>query len=104
MPNITSEPTKFDISEPYAPIFCIGVAPTDPGIPDKFSNPYKFFFSDLDTTSSQFSPALTITEFPLTENPFKLFFQALNSNRGYGTFPHSWSLIYLPLSIYGIIL
>ena len=26
------------------------------------------------------------------------FFQALNSNRGYGTFPHSWSLIYLPLS------
>ena len=32
-------------------------------------------------------------------NPFKLFFQALNSNRGYGTFPHSWSLIYLPLSI-----
>ena len=32
-------------------------------------------------------------------NPFKLFIQTLNANRGYGTFPHSWSLIYLPLSI-----
>ena len=32
-------------------------------------------------------------------NPLKLFIQSLNANRGYGTFPHSWSLIYLPLSI-----
>ena len=49
------------------------MAPTEPGIPDKFSNPYKFLFNDSDTMSSQISPAPTIKEFPLTENPFKLF-------------------------------
>jgi len=36
-------PSTFSIkdftSTPYAPIFCIGAAPTDPGISDKFSIP-----------------------------------------------------------------
>ena len=30
---------KLDTSWPYAPIFCIGAAPTVPGIRDKFSKP-----------------------------------------------------------------
>ena len=47
---------KFFISTPYAPIFCIGAAPTDPGIKDKFSIPYHLFSTQYETKSSQFSP------------------------------------------------
>jgi len=30
---------KPEISEPYAPIFCTGAAPTVPGMPARFSRP-----------------------------------------------------------------
>ncbi len=56
----------------------------------------KYYFID----SNDIFPWNGVMPIPLDNlNPWKLFFQTLNANRGFGTFPHSWSLIYLPLSI-----
>ncbi|MNX71679.1 hypothetical protein D3C86_1030040 [compost metagenome] len=60
---IASQKTKVSlISVPYAPIFCIGVVPTLPGISDMFSNPPKSWPMVHKTNSCQFSPALASTQ------------------------------------------
>ena len=42
-------------------MFCIGPAPTEPGIRAKFSRPNIFFERDHSTKSCQFSPEATST-------------------------------------------
>ncbi len=49
------------ISTPYAPIFCIGLAPTLPGIKDKFSTPHKPTSIHFKTNSCQTSPEPAFT-------------------------------------------
>src|SRR5690606_38053381 len=44
-------------SVPYAPMFCTGLAPTVPGMRDKFSRPLYPISTVFLTESSQFSPA-----------------------------------------------
>src|SRR5699024_3311454 len=46
-----------DISEPYAPTFCTGVAPVEPGIPESASMPLSPLATDHSTTASQCWPA-----------------------------------------------
>ena len=52
-------------SWPYAPIFCIGAAPTVPGIPLSVSRPAKPREIVVFTKSSQFSPAPIVRVAPL---------------------------------------
>ena len=53
-------------SAPYAPTFCTGVAPAEPGIPDRHSSPPSPWASAVTTTSSHTAPASARTTLPST--------------------------------------
>ncbi|COX53006.1 Uncharacterised protein [Mycobacterium tuberculosis] len=53
-----------DTSAPYAPTFCTGVAPADPGMPDRHSSPPRPCSMALTTTSSKTAPASARTKLP----------------------------------------
>ena len=56
-------------------MFCIGAAPTLPGIRDRFSIPLYPLFKDQRTNSCQFSPACTlINPSPTTSIPLRATF------------------------------
>ena len=48
-------------SAPYAPMFCTALAPTSPGMADRFSAPYQPRSTQWATKSSHTSPAPTFT-------------------------------------------
>ncbi len=54
---------------PYAPTFWIGVAPTEPGIPDRHSKPWRPSSTQRATSSSQASPAATVSRAPSRSTP-----------------------------------
>ena len=53
-------------SGPYAPTFCTGVAPAEPGMPDRHSSPPRPCASAVTTTSSHTAPASARTMLPST--------------------------------------
>ncbi len=53
-------------SAPYAPTFCTGVAPAEPGMPERHSSPPSPCASDVTTTSSHAAPASARTMLPST--------------------------------------
>src|SRR6478609_629075 len=56
-------------SWPYAPTFWIGVAPTEPGMPESASMPTQPRSTASATSSSQLSPAATVTVAPPHDGP-----------------------------------
>jgi hypothetical protein len=54
---------------PYAPTFWIGVAPTEPGIPDRHSKPASPASTHRATSGSHGSPAATSSALPSSRTP-----------------------------------
>ena len=96
------KPTKyFFILSFLILIVWLFIGPMDWRSVDDYGILYGFLKNIILLTQIMNIPWNGVMPIPLDNlNPLKLFIQSLNANRGYGTFPHSWSLIYLPLSIH----